>query len=89
MTTPPLLTVDEAATLLRCRRTKVFELIAKGVLVKAPRFGKQTTVYAQSVFDLLEKSFDPPAPARRRRARSGRGRLADEITAWVADVRAR
>ncbi|QSQ10776.1 hypothetical protein [Myxococcus landrumensis] len=55
----PSITVERAAELLQCKRTRVFELLAEGRLKRAPKFGKKTTVILESVlacFDTSEKS---------------------------------
>jgi excisionase family DNA binding protein len=64
--TPALLTVAEAAETLRCKRTRVFELIADGTLVRGAKYGRKTVVLAESVFAALEKTYDPPAKKRTR-----------------------
>lgn len=82
-----LLTVAEAGQMLKCERTQVFELIKRGVLARAPKFGKKTCVYAESVFAALEKSYDPPPPAAPRVRRTSRTQFAAGIDAWVARAR--
>jgi excisionase family DNA binding protein len=44
-----LLTVDEAAAELRCKRRRVFELLADNTLVRGPKYGRQTVITAESV----------------------------------------
>lgn len=73
------LTVAEAAELLRCGRSRVFELLAEGRLVRAPKFGRHTVITRESVEALLAPA-DPP-PAKRRRAPRSARQLADLIRA--------
>jgi excisionase family DNA binding protein len=81
MTAPALLTVAEAAETLRCSRTRVFELLASGVLVRGRRFGRRTVILAESVFAALEQEYHPPAPPKRvRKSGSLKERLQQ---AWV------
>lgn len=51
---PIIFTIAEACAVLKCERTTLFELIRTGALKRAPKFGKSTCVYAESVFDALE-----------------------------------
>jgi excisionase family DNA binding protein len=72
-----LLTVDEAATRLRCSRRRVFELLADGTLQRGPKYGKQTVITAESVAAALAA---PPAsenPAPPAKPRAARGLAAD------------
>lgn len=50
----PAVTVERAAELLQCKRTRVFELLAEGRLKRAPKFGRKTTVRLDSVLTCLE-----------------------------------
>jgi excisionase family DNA binding protein len=78
--TPALLTVAEAAETLRCSRTRVFELLASGVLVRGRRFGRRTVILAESVFQALEQEYHPPTPKRIRK----RGTLKERLQqAWI------
>lgn len=61
-----LLTVEEAAETLRCSRSRVFELLADGTLVRGRQFGRRTVILAESVFAALEADYHPPAKKRRR-----------------------
>lgn len=81
-----ILTIAEAAAQLRCRRTTVFKLLAEGRLIRAPRFGKQTVVTAESVAEIL--ALPPPQPpTARRRGRPARQLQNQEIREWLAGVR--
>ncbi len=71
----PVVTIAEAAELLRCGRSQVFALLAAGRLPRAPRFGKVTTIPRDAVLALLDVSA-PPRPAQRRK-RSTRGARAE------------
>lgn len=68
MTPHKVLTVVEAAETLRCSERRVWGLIADGVLSKAPSYGKRTLVYAESVFEALERAYHP-GPGRKRKPR--------------------
>jgi excisionase family DNA binding protein len=81
---PSLLTVAEAAATLRCKRTKVFELLANGTLVRGAKYGRQTVILAESVFAALEKAYDPPAPRRRQSRRA----VSESLDAMLAKARA-
>lgn len=65
----PLLTIDEAAALLRCGRTRVFELIAEGRIERAPKFGKKTTVKRASVLACIDEPIEPASPLPPKRFR--------------------
>lgn len=68
MADPVLLTVYEAADVLRCSPKRVRQLVADGTLVRGPKFGKKATVDAGSVYAACQLSYSPKAP-RKRRAR--------------------
>ena len=53
---PPVLTVAEARRLLGCSRTRVFQLLRSGELVRARRLGKATVLMTSSVLALLGTS---------------------------------
>lgn len=89
MSDPLLLTIDQAASTLHCKRTKVFELISLGVLIKAPKFGRRTTVYAESVFAALEKAYDPAPVVKKKRVRGSRSHMHAGFEALLAETRAR
>jgi excisionase family DNA binding protein len=61
----PLLTVDEAAARLRCARTRVFALLASGVLERGPKYGRKTVITAASVEAALQAPEPEPAPLPR------------------------
>ncbi|MGC4116956.1 MAG: helix-turn-helix domain-containing protein [Myxococcales bacterium] len=68
---PLVVTVDEAATLLRCGRTHVFALIRDGVVRRARRIGRRTMVFRASVVAALEEDPVrelPPRPKDERAA---------------------
>src|SRR3954465_711339 len=75
-----VVTVSEAARALRCGRTRVFELLAEGRLVRGQKFGRETVVTIASI-EALQAAQTPGAPPRRRRQPTRRGRLADAIRA--------
>lgn len=61
---PPVLTIKEAAETMKCGRTRIYELIADGTLVRGKQFGRRTVVLAESVFAALEAEYHPAAPAK-------------------------
>lgn len=62
--TVEVLSVEQAAEILGCKRRRVFQLLADGTLERAPRFGRSLRIYRASVDRALA-----PTPARRRAAR--------------------
>jgi excisionase family DNA binding protein len=84
-----LLTVAEAAALLRCSRSRVYELLKDGTLVRGPKFGRHTVIPESSVKAALLPVEQPvPLPAKPRRRRS-RSNFNEEIDAVIARARAR
>lgn len=61
-----VLSLDEVMQLLGCGRSKVFELLAQGVLEQAPRYGRNVRIYRDSVERALarptKKGRKPRAP---------------------------
>lgn len=68
---PLVLTIQEAAETMKCGRTRIYELIADGTLVRGKQFGRKTVVIAESVFNALEATYHPakPTPAERPAAK--------------------
>ena len=66
-----VLSVEQVAEILGCKRRRVFQLLADGTLEKAPRFGRSIRVFADSV-----ARAQNPTPAARRQARRSVRRLA-------------
>lgn len=60
-----VLSVEAVAEKLGCSRRRVFQLLAEGVLDRAPRFGRRLRIYAASV----DRALTPKAPRARRRQR--------------------
>lgn len=77
MAEPVLLTIDEAAAVLRCGRRKVFALLAQGVLTRGPCYGAKTVVLAESVYDACNAT-PMPAPEKPRRVRKSQRRATFE-----------
>jgi excisionase family DNA binding protein len=88
MTDDQLLTVEEAAALLRCSRSRVYELLNDGTLVRGPKFGRHTVIPLSSVRAAVLIPVEPPPPAKPRRRRS-RSNFNEEIDAVIARARAR
>jgi hypothetical protein len=88
MTPHPPFLVDETATMLKCSRRRVFELLADGTLIRAPKYGKATVILAESVFHALEKQYDPPAPEPKR-IRAPRLALSQAVDEWFENTRGR
>jgi hypothetical protein len=87
-TKPLLLPVDEVARMLFCSRRRVFELLADGTLLRGAKFGKQTTILAESVFQAMEKAYDPPAP-KVKRVRAPRLAFSQAVDQWFEATRGR
>lgn len=68
----PAVTVERAAELLHCSRARVFALLKEGRLVRAPRFGRETTLVTASVLAVLRVGTAPAEPIQRRATRSKR-----------------
>jgi|GEM_PF-4508836 len=66
----PAITVDRAAELLLCGRTRVFEFLNEGRLKRAPNFGRKTSVPLASVLACVEGAARPTSkkhrPARKK-----------------------
>jgi excisionase family DNA binding protein len=61
-----VMSVQQVAAKLGCKRTMVFQLIHRGVLEKAPRFGREIRIYSDSVDAALAR---PEAAERKSRKR--------------------
>jgi excisionase family DNA binding protein len=61
--TAEAVSVEAAAALLGCRRRQVFSLLKRGVLVRAPRVGRELRIYVASINEALR----PRAEKRRKR----------------------
>lgn len=85
MIPPKLLTVPEVAAMLRCGRSKVFELLQDGTLQRGPCFGRKTVILQESVFNVMESAYDPPPPPKKR-IRNKQAHE-DAIDAWMKDAR--
>lgn len=59
-----VVSVEQVAEILGCKRRRVFQLLADGTLERAPRFGRSLRIYRASVDRALT-----PTPAKRRAAR--------------------
>lgn len=77
-----ILTVAEAAVALKCSRSRVFKLLADGVLVRAPKYGKLAVVTATSVEAALYVPEQAPKIPRARKPKA-----AADIAAVVARAR--
>lgn len=60
-----VVSVDRAAEILGCSRRRVFELLADGVLERAPRLGRRLRIYTESVLRAVAR----PEPRTRKRRR--------------------
>ncbi len=56
-----VVSVDWVCETLGCKRRRVFQLLADGILERAPRFGRSLRIYKASV----ERALAPVAPKRR------------------------
>lgn len=50
-----VMSLQEVQDTMGCGRTKVFELIAYGILEQAPRYGRNVRIYRDSVEKALER----------------------------------
>lgn len=66
MTDGPTITIERACELLHCRRSRVFELLADGLLVRGPRYGRTTTIVTETVLAALEVGTGVSDRKRRR-----------------------
>lgn len=83
---PALLTVAEAAAVLRCSRRRVFELLADETLLRGASYGRKTLILGSSV----EAALAAPAPAPiRPRRRPARKELITSLEAALAKARSK
>lgn len=84
MTESPVVTIDQAMELLHCSRSRVFELLQEGRLVRAPKVGRATVIFRDSVLAIFD--FDPASkgPAKRTRTK----RPSRSVSQLVAELRA-
>ncbi len=79
-----LLTIPEAAAALRCSRSRVFVLLAEGVLQRGTRYGRRAVILAESVAAALSAQPEPVPVKRQRRVKRS---TASEIDAVLARAR--
>lgn len=60
-----VVSVQQACELLGCRERQIFYLLSRGVLERAPRYGKEIRIYRDSV----EQALARPEPKRGRKPR--------------------
>lgn len=63
------LSVDQVSEKLGCGRSRVFELLRDGTLIRAPRFGRQIRILGWSVDRALMPPPPEPRKPRRRKQR--------------------
>lgn len=63
---PPVLTVDEVASVLRCSRRHVYRLVAQGTIPALPLEGRMTRVSRQTLERFLGLSDANPIAERAR-----------------------
>jgi excisionase family DNA binding protein len=61
-----VMSVEEVADALGCKRRKVFELLADGTLERAPRYGREIRIYTETV----RKALLPRTEKKRRQVSS-------------------
>lgn len=72
-----VLSIEQVCELLGCKRRRVFQLLSKGILVRAPRFGRALRIYRASV----EQALAPKrSNGRKRRAPRAAGWDVHEVT---------
>lgn len=85
VTAPALvLTIEEAALALHCKRNRIFELLSDGVLTRAPKYGKRTLITAASVHAALE--YVPPTAPKPKRIRNRRVGFAASINEVLKSI---
>jgi hypothetical protein len=66
----PAVTIERAREILQCSKSRVYELLGEGRLVRAPKYGKKTQVTTTSVYRALEHSQREQAKVKRIRERT-------------------
>lgn len=81
-------TIQDAAALLGCGTTKVYELLNQGRLLPAEKFGRKRMVLRASVEALLNASARPAPPERPQKAAPAkpRARSAKSVAAAIAKL---
>ena len=74
------LSLQEACEALGCGKTRLFQLIGAGVLVRAPRYGRRVRILADSVRRALTP---PPSPERRTRTPRGQRTTRADVAAYL------
>lgn len=72
-----VVSVEQAAATLGCSRRRVFQLLAEGILERAPRYGRSLRIYTASV----ERALRPAAPKRRKKRQADPYEIPPMITA--------
>lgn len=78
----PSVTVEQAAELLGCQRSRVFELLAEGRLLRAKRVGRKAQITRASV-----EAYASAAPEPAPRARAGERERAEILKLVRSDRR--
>lgn len=73
----PTVSMVEVCELLGCGKTRVFELLAEGVLQRAPKFGRRLRIMRGSVLAAL---LTPPPGAKGPKARRPRAPVCWELS---------
>jgi len=63
--------ITTAAEVLRCKESKIYELLLKGSLRRVPKHGKETLISLASIKELLEAV--PPKRGKRKKGNGGGG----------------
>lgn len=79
----PKVTVERAAEILHCGRSRVFELLASGALSRAPKVGRVTVLWTSEV--LAFHGTPPPAPRARKPRPSRAAKRAERLAAVGID----
>jgi excisionase family DNA binding protein len=74
-----VLSVMQAAEMLGCKRSRVFQLLADGTLERAPRYGREIRIYEESVKRALQPK---PVARRKQRAPSPAGFELSDLRPW-------
>ncbi len=62
-----VISVEEVCQTLGCGRRRVFQLLAEGILERAPRYGRALRIFKASVERAL---LSPPTPERKKRRKA-------------------
>lgn len=79
-----VMSLQEVQDTMGCSRSRVFELLAQGILERAPRYGAHVRIYRDSVENALAR----PVRSKQRKSPTPSGQLInpDNIPTWRGPV---